>query len=112
MKIIKVPSPDAIEIEVVDKRVNVTRQERVTFARFLKDAVEGYLPFGKGLRNIRAGAKILDALERLDGQPTLALEDSDYLMLKDAVAETQLNPQAARRLIGFIEAVGEPSDVR
>ena len=108
MKIVRKPEPDVVTGFVTNQKTNVDVAFTLSFGEFLKNAVETYPLFGKGLRNIRRGSRIIEAVEAMNGE--VRLEDEDWSSLKDAVNEIQLNPKIARKFIPFIDAVEGAKD--
>lgn len=117
MKIIKVPRP----VAVIFKPRGFLRQdgrepEPITkefgFKDFVCAAVEGTELFGKGLKNIRKGSRIIAGVESMDGKPELALEEEDYQALKDAVEGFAWSPPVAMQCLSYFEAIEKAEDVK
>lgn len=94
---------DAVAINIVNEKDVEKTDKSCTMQRFLCMAVHGYEPFGKGIKNVMIGSRIVERINEANGK--LELEDEDYKMLWKAVDAMTLNPVAAQKCLVFYEAV-------
>lgn len=90
--------------------VDIDGKGKISFKEFLEVALNQYPPFGQGIKNMRQGFKIAQAIEAADG--TLKLEDSDYETLKMAVESAKYNPVISRYCIPFLDAIEKAQAVK
>lgn len=117
MKIIKVPETRIISFKArgflrADGKEPDPVTKALSFSEFVKMAVEGTELFGKGLKNIRKGIRIIEKLDSIDGQAELTLEDEDYLALKDAVEGFAWAPTAAMQCVAYLEAIQDAEELK
>lgn len=72
-----------------------------SLGRFIRMAVFAFPEFGKGLKNIQTGSKIIEA----SAKEVIELEDADHEMLCKAVEAMELNPSGAQKLLPFYKAI-------
>jgi len=75
------------------------------FYSWLVSAVHNNPIFGKGLRNIMQGAKIVTEVKEQKDAEYIKLEDDDYAKLKESADICQWIPRVAIALIPFHQAL-------
>lgn len=108
MKKILIPAPIMFPPEIAKGLEPDNRT--VSFQEFLTTAVDQFEEFGKGVSGIRQGAKIIEIVEKANGE--FQLEDADYAKLKEATNFASYNPKIARFLIPFFEALETAETVK
>lgn len=94
---VKITSDDGEEVEFL-------------FYKWLISAIHANQLFGKGLKNIMTGAKLVtDITDQKDSQ-YIALEDDEFDKLKESVEICQWVPKVAIKLVPFFQAVNNPMD--
>lgn len=106
-KVIKVPP----QVPIPEKyRTSEDDPKESTFKEFVETAMNNYMPSGRGINQIRQAQKIMEKVEKMDGQ--LILEDAEFNTVKEAVMTAQFPPRAARTCLSFFEAVEAGKDVK
>jgi len=109
-RIIDVPK-EVVTIQIATVRGDQSIDK--TIFEFLIEAVEAWPEFGKGLKAIRQGDKIIKLIEsaRVQDSPSILLEDADYTALKNAVEGVQWNSKFAIKMLPFMDAVEKAQEV-
>jgi len=99
---IDIAAEDDVPIEIDGKMVSQKSDDTCSMKRFLKSCIYAYVPFGKGLKNIRIGNRLIEAIKAADEK--LEIEDGDYRLLKKAMEEMENPPGGAFKFLPFYEA--------
>lgn len=109
MKRIQIPEDLTVKLQTKEGGTSVT----IKFKEFIVNALDGYQPNGKSVKQIRQMMKIIDKVEKADG--TILLDVADYDIIK---ASLHLEgdggswmPNVARQVISFFDAVEQAEEV-
>jgi len=99
MKTIK--AQEDVKVKIANEDPTKETESTCSLNKFIRMAVFSFPEFGKGLKNIRAGNRIINASDK----KVIELEDADYEMLCKALESMELNPAGAQKLLPFYEAI-------
>lgn len=106
MKIIEIPEPVKLPYKVaVDGKLEDKTQES-SMPEFLASCCGGFEKFASGPKMARQYGKIMDKIESVNGEKSVAFEDQDFAVVRDAVnAARWRTPQINRAYLPFYDAL-------
>lgn len=107
MREIPIPEPVTITATVQEDGKMVQKGNDLAFCDFLKQALDGNQEFNKGAAGARQYAKLMDIVEKINGEDaSITVDDADYEALKRSIdALVVVSPKVNRVLIPFYDAV-------
>ena len=108
MKVIEIPEPVQLpyKVAIEDTGKVEDRTQKSTLPEFLTACCEGFEKFAAGPKMARQFGKIMDKLESVNGDKSVAFEDVDYSVVRDAVNATKWRTAAINRAyLPFYDAV-------
>lgn len=112
-KIITIPPPVKVPIPRIVKGVVVEEEVEKTIVEYIREACDGHDPFRQGPKNARQYMKIMDTLEKLNGDSAIRFEDADYDAVKEACLNAQwLTPKINAAYQVFWDAIEKAQDVK
>ena len=105
MKLLKIPAPVKLEFS----SPSGTQEQEVTFHKFLSLHLDALEP--KTWAQIRTVEAIARTIEAAKGD-TMAFEDAEFEVLKDAVDKPRYLMPFARKMLSFKDSVENPEEVK
>lgn len=90
-------------VEIINSETN--ENVKLQFHKWLISAIHANAIFGKGLKSIMQGAKIVTEVEDQKDAEYIKLEDDDFNKLKESVEICQWVPRMAMKLISFHQSL-------